>query len=80
MAKTALSSPYWGNNIKQLMDIHGKKVPDMALELEVSEQAIYDLINKGVYHLTAKRAAQLQAAFGGIEFYKIFPLVEDDDA
>ena len=76
MNQTDSPSPFWGNNVRALMEIHKKTVADVAQELDVSDQAIYDILNRGVKHLSAKRAAQLQAVFG-TPYYKIFPLIEE---
>ena len=77
MKTSNFSTAQWGNNIPELMRIHGVGVKDLADELEITVQAVYDLKKRGVIALTAQRAAQLQAALN-TDYYKIFPLVTSD--
>lgn len=78
MNKPDFSHARFGNNVTTLMDIHNITVEDLADQLGVTPQAIYNLRNHGVKALTPQRAAQL-ASILKVDYYKIFPLIVNGD-
>ena len=71
-------APYWGNTLQDEMNKRDWAVSDLARELGVSRAAVYQWLSKPYPTLSADKAAQLQALFN-MPYYKIFPLVTEDD-
>ena len=72
------NTPYWGNRLRELMDLKDMTPGDLARCAKVTPTTVSKWQREAYPTLAADKAAKLQEIFA-VPYYKIFPLIEDGE-